>query len=77
MQLTLMPVHSRSLQENEHLEELLLLGNPCAAWPGYRTYVLGTLPRLQRLARPSPSLSTGMKCRFLCRSAKAAKWSCR
>ncbi|KAI3425988.1 hypothetical protein D9Q98_007956 [Chlorella vulgaris] len=38
-----------SLQENEHLEELLLLGNPCAAWPGYRTYVLGTLPRLQRL----------------------------
>lgn len=31
------------------MEELLLLGNPCAAWPGYRTYVLGTLPRLQRL----------------------------
>lgn len=39
----------RSLAELEHLEELHLLGNPCARWPGYRPYVLGTLPRLQNL----------------------------
>ncbi|PRW34002.1 tilB-like protein [Chlorella sorokiniana] len=39
----------RSLQENEHLEELHLLGNPCTRWPGYRPYVVGTLPRLRRL----------------------------
>lgn len=39
----------RSLQENEHLEELHLLGNPCTRWPGYRPYVIGTLPRLRRL----------------------------
>ncbi|PSC70165.1 tilB-like protein [Micractinium conductrix] len=31
------------------LRELHLLGNPCASWPGYRAFVVGSLPRLQRL----------------------------
>lgn len=43
------PHPRRSLQENEQLEELHLLGNPCTRWPGYRAYVIGTLPRLRRL----------------------------
>ena len=43
------PPSCRSLRENEQLEELSLLGNPCCRWAGYRPYVLGTLPRLQRL----------------------------
>lgn len=38
-----------SLAELERLEELYLLGNPCARWQGYRPYVLGTLPRLRSL----------------------------
>ncbi|EFN55740.1 hypothetical protein CHLNCDRAFT_52395 [Chlorella variabilis] len=38
-----------SLRENERLQELSLLGNPCTKWPGYRAYVVGTLPRLQSL----------------------------
>ena len=38
-----------SLQENIHLQELFLLGNPCAEWPGYRPYVVATLPHLHKL----------------------------
>jgi protein TilB len=38
-----------SLDANHHFEELYLLGNPCSDWPGYRDYVIGVLPRLQRL----------------------------
>lgn len=41
-----------SLQHNEHLRELYLLGNPCAEWHGYRPYVVGTLPRLKKLVTP-------------------------
>ena len=39
----------QSLQCNEHLSELFLLGNPCAEWAGYRPYVIGTLPQLRKL----------------------------
>lgn len=39
----------QSLQQNEHLSELYLLGNPCAEWPGYRQFVVGTLPQLRKL----------------------------
>lgn len=46
-----------SLKENEFLEELFLVGNPCTKWPGYRTYVVGLLPRLKRLV----GLSTDVK----------------
>ncbi|KAG1680975.1 hypothetical protein FOA52_009934 [Chlamydomonas sp. UWO 241] len=38
-----------SLQANEHLKELFLMGNPCADWQGYRQYVIATIPKLQRL----------------------------
>lgn len=38
-----------SLQHNEHLSELYLLGNPCAEWHGYRSYVVATLPQLRKL----------------------------
>lgn len=38
-----------SLQANVHLQELYLLGNPCADWPGYRQYVIATLPQLKKL----------------------------
>lgn len=31
------------------LEELHLVGNPCATWHGYRAYVAATLPQLRRL----------------------------
>ena len=38
-----------SLRVNLNLEELYLLGNPCAEFDGYRLYVIGTLPQLKRL----------------------------
>jgi protein TilB len=38
-----------SLQSNEHLLELYLLGNPCSDWQGYRQYVITVLPALHKL----------------------------
>ena len=38
-----------SLVNNEHLEELYLVGNPCADWHGYRQYVVAKLPQLKKL----------------------------
>ncbi|PNW70942.1 hypothetical protein CHLRE_17g739850v5 [Chlamydomonas reinhardtii] len=38
-----------SLRHNIHLEELYLLGNPCADWPGYRQFVVAKLPHLAKL----------------------------
>ena len=38
-----------SLQENDFLEDLILVGNPCTKWPGYRPYVVGLLSQLKRL----------------------------
>jgi protein TilB len=38
-----------SLRVNLNLEELYLLGNPCAEFDGYRLFVVGTLPQLKRL----------------------------
>jgi protein TilB len=39
----------KSLQSNEHLGDLYLMGNPCADWPAYRHYVIATLPSLDKL----------------------------
>lgn len=39
----------QSLQHNDHLAELYLLGNPCAEWHGYRPFIVGTLPQLKKL----------------------------
>lgn len=36
-------------QGNELLEELFLMGNPCAEWCHYRQFVVGTLPQLRKL----------------------------
>ena len=38
-----------SLEGNEHLQDLYLMGNPCADWPGYRQYIIAKLPQLQKL----------------------------
>ncbi|CAL8366370.1 unnamed protein product [Boreogadus saida] len=38
-----------SLKHNLHLRELFLVGNPCAAFQGYRPYVVASLPQLQSL----------------------------
>lgn len=38
-----------SLQHNYNLRELILTGNPCADFPGYRTFVVHQLPQLKVL----------------------------
>ena len=38
------------LGANPVLRELHLTGNPCADWPGYRAFVVASLPQLARLA---------------------------
>jgi hypothetical protein len=38
-----------SLQANEFLKDLYLVGNPCTDFDGYREYVIATLPQLKRL----------------------------
>eukprot|EP00873_Tetraselmis_striata_P023990 jgi/Tetstr1/444254/TSEL_032147.t1 len=43
----LLSVHS--LQANYALTELFLVGNPCSDWPGYRPFVIATLPQLKKL----------------------------
>lgn len=42
-----------SLAANPALRDLHLTGNPCADWPGYRAFVVASLPQLARLARPA------------------------
>ncbi|XP_011057319.1 PREDICTED: protein tilB homolog [Acromyrmex echinatior] len=37
----------KSLRYNEHLEHLILMGNPCKDYEYYRQYVVATLPQLQ------------------------------
>lgn len=44
---SLLTVHT--LRENYKLEDLYLMGNPCADFGGYRQFVIGTLPQLKRL----------------------------
>ncbi|KAI8825985.1 uncharacterized protein EV422DRAFT_148800 [Fimicolochytrium jonesii] len=43
------PLDVESLQGNEHLRELHLMGNPCAKKEGYREFVITALPQLQML----------------------------
>jgi len=38
-----------SLKNNEFLEELYLVGNPCANYEGYKEYVIATLTQLKKL----------------------------
>ena len=44
---SLLTVHT--LEANYKLEDLYLMGNPCADFSGYRVFVVGTLPQLRRL----------------------------
>lgn len=44
---SLLTVHT--LEANYKLEDLYLMGNPCADFGGYRVFVIGTLPQLRRL----------------------------
>ena len=46
----------QSLRLNHNLQELHMMGNPCASWPGYRMFVVATLPKLACLVRFTPSL---------------------
>eukprot|EP00817_Percolomonadidae_sp_ATCC50343_P000998 CAMPEP_0117424538 /NCGR_PEP_ID=MMETSP0758-20121206/4932_1 /TAXON_ID=63605 /ORGANISM="Percolomonas cosmopolitus, Strain AE-1 (ATCC 50343)" /LENGTH=303 /DNA_ID=CAMNT_0005208367 /DNA_START=218 /DNA_END=1129 /DNA_ORIENTATION=+ len=39
----------RTLKQNYLLSDLHLVGNPCANYPGYRLFVIGTLPQLAKL----------------------------
>lgn len=41
----------QSLQANPLLKELVLMGNPCTEWSGYRPYVIAKLKQLQKLVR--------------------------
>ena len=43
----LLTVHT--LEANYKLEDLYLMGNPCADFGGYRAFVVGTLPQLKKL----------------------------
>ena len=47
-----------SLKSNSQLQELHLLGNPCASWQHYRPYVIALLPQLHRLVSPSDMLDS-------------------
>lgn len=38
-----------SLRSNALLRDLFLTGNPCESAPGYRSFVVATLPQLARL----------------------------
>lgn len=44
---SLLTVHT--LEANYKLEDLYLMGNPCADFGGYRAFVIGTLPQLKKL----------------------------
>lgn len=46
-----------SLAVNLHLRELILMGNPCAEWSGYRPYVVAKLPQLKKLVHANGLLS--------------------
>ncbi|KAI4493926.1 hypothetical protein M0804_002102 [Polistes exclamans] len=39
----------KNLRYNENLEQLMLTGNPCTDYEGYREYVISTLPQLKEL----------------------------
>lgn len=44
---SLLTVHT--LEANYKLDDLYLMGNPCADFGGYRAFVIGTLPQLRKL----------------------------
>lgn len=39
----------KNLRDNYNLQELILTGNPCCDYPGYRQYIIHTLPQLSTL----------------------------
>ncbi|XP_016836662.1 protein tilB homolog isoform X1 [Nasonia vitripennis] len=39
----------KCLRDNQHLEQLILSGNPCCEYEGYREYVIATLPQIREL----------------------------
>ncbi|EPT30807.1 leucine rich repeat-containing protein [Toxoplasma gondii ME49] len=38
-----------NLKDNEKLEDLYLMGNPCTEWDGWRLFVVASLPQLRQL----------------------------
>lgn len=50
-----------SLKSNIFLKELYLTGNPCCDYPGYREYVIATLPQLQSLDQNEVTRSERIK----------------
>eukprot|EP00927_Polykrikos_kofoidii_P071574 TRINITY_DN67832_c0_g1_i1.p1 TRINITY_DN67832_c0_g1~~TRINITY_DN67832_c0_g1_i1.p1 ORF type:complete len:420 (+),score=81.88 TRINITY_DN67832_c0_g1_i1:109-1368(+) len=38
-----------NLKANVMLEDLYMVGNPCADWPGYRAYIIAHLPQIKQL----------------------------
>ncbi|OXU31543.1 hypothetical protein TSAR_013259 [Trichomalopsis sarcophagae] len=39
----------KCLRDNQHLEQLILSGNPCCEYEGYREYVIASLPQIREL----------------------------
>ncbi|XP_024533033.1 protein tilB homolog isoform X2 [Selaginella moellendorffii] len=58
-----------ALRANIHLRDLFLTGNPCQEVPGYRSYVIATLPSLKRLdgieVRPSEKIRSQQEYPFV------------
>ena len=63
-----------SLQGNGHLQELQLMGNPCASWPQYRAYIVALLPQLCRLV--SLRHSADLPCLQGCLGGRCPLTSC-
>lgn len=63
-----------SMCENEFLEDLHLVGNPCTRWAGYRPYVVGLLPQLRRLVGGGGG--HGVRCRDSGGAGWPQAWAC-
>ena len=48
-------------RHNEHLEQLILTGNPCCEYEGYREYVIAVLPQIRELDMKSIDRSERIK----------------
>lgn len=68
-----------SLRANKALLELYLTGNPCAAHPDYRSFVVASLPQLSKLdgaeVTPSERIAAGQASKHTLRSSAAARRS--
>ncbi|KAL7304450.1 hypothetical protein TKK_0003245 [Trichogramma kaykai] len=64
----------KCLRNNEFLEQLILTGNPCCDYDGYRDYVIATLPQLREL--DMKPISRSDRIRALQRLARASDDVC-